>query len=209
MSAPKHRKSSADRLRRPDLARAAHRSTHGWLHGVERHHVFWAVAFTGFMAWALWPDEETGTVVTSASDCAAVSQVSLADCQAAYARALEDHHRLAPRFDSGWQCDQQFGTCQQDPANAAYWMPAMAGVLVGYRRRDDDGAYAGGYRPTGALPLYRERDGGFLNPNGGYVRNGAGRVTGAAGNTAPPARAITISRSGFGSSASARSSFGG
>ncbi|HEY5612514.1 MAG TPA: DUF1190 domain-containing protein, partial [Lysobacter sp.] len=51
--------------------------------------------------------------------------------------------------------------------------------------------------------------GGYYKPGGDYVGDRVGTVTGKRGSTALPARAMTVSRSGFGSSASARGGFGG
>jgi uncharacterized protein YgiB involved in biofilm formation len=177
--------------------------------------VAWSVVLGGFLVWAVWPEEETGAVVYSKTGCSAVPEVPLADCEAAYDRSVADHLRIAPRFDSRFQCDQQFGACQADPDDARFWIPPLAGVLIGYREREHDaggisgGGYVSGYRHTGALPVYRERSGDYLNPHGDFVSSPGGKVTGSAGGTTPPARAITISRSGFGSIAGARSSFGG
>lgn len=204
MSRRTARKTSA-RLHRPDLGglRAPHEQLAGRL--------LWGGVIAGGLVWLAWPAEETGAVLLSRGDCATIGKVSQAECEAGYDQAVADHERLAPRFDSLAQCQEQFGACYADPANALYWIPPFGGVLLGYRQRDDDagGGQGGGYRYTGTLPLYRERGGDFLNPRGDHVGSRAGRVTGKAGSTTPPARAITISRSGFGSTAGARSSFGG
>lgn len=211
MSGRSSRKTSPARLHRPNLGPVVRRAPVSESERDERRKLIgWCVVVGGMLVWAAWPDEETGAVVYSRSGCAAVKNVALAECEAAYDQATADHERLAPRFDSKYQCDQQFGTCHADPSNALYWIPPMAGVLIGYRERDDDGGgSSSGYRYTGSLPLYRERGGDYLNPRGDYVASRSGKVTGAAGNPSPPARALTISRSGFGSTAGARSSFGG
>lgn len=212
MSRTKSRKYVRQPLHRPELGSILSRvglSEHD--REQRRQLIVWSVVIGGFLVWAAWPDEETGTVVYSKSGCATVPAVSLAECEAAYDLAAAEHARIAPRFDSLSQCRDQFGECQSDPSGI-HWIPPLAGVLVGYRQRDDDvsgGGSVGGYRYTGSLPLYRERGGDYLNPHGDYVSSGSGKVTGDAGRTNPPARALTISRSGFGSSASARSSFGG
>jgi uncharacterized protein YgiB involved in biofilm formation len=66
-----------------------------------------------------------------------------------------------------------------------------------------------GYYPVGgASPLYRDTRGGYYKPGGDYAGNRIGRVSGNRGKVALPARAVTVSRSGFGSSASARGGFG-
>lgn len=211
----KRRKTSARPLHAPKLGSVTSRSVLSQQQQADReqlrNRIIWGCVIAGAVVWIAWPEEETGVTLTSREECATVTQVDRAQCEAAYDEALRDHDRLAPRFDSQYQCDQQFGSCVQAVDSAAYWVPPMAGFLLGYRKRDDDrgGGYAGGYRYTGALPLYRERGGDFLNPNGDYVRTGTGKVTGTAGSTHAPARAVTISRAGFGSSSSARASFGG
>lgn len=214
MSRTKSRKYARQPLHRPELGSVLSRVG---LSGHDREQrqqlIVWSVVIGGFLVWAAWPDEETGAVVYSKSGCATVPAVSLAECEAAYDLASAEHMRLAPRFDSLTQCRDQFGECHADPSGI-HWIPPLAGVLVGYRQRDEHdgsagGGYASGYRYTGTLPLYRERGGDYLNPHGDYVSSGSGKVTGDAGRTTPPARAITVSRSGFGSTSSARSSFGG
>lgn len=217
MSSRKSRKTSS-RLRAPKLGSvrsdAVRRIEEQEKREQLKNTLIWGGLIAGGVAWMAWPKAETGMMLYARSDCARVDKVELSQCQSAYDQAVADHQRLAPRFDSQYQCDEQFGNCVQAPDSALYWIPPMAAFLLGYRARDDDddasgGGYYGGYRYTGALPLYRERSGDYLNPKGDYVGSGYGKVTGKAGNPSPPARAITISRSGFGSVAGARSSFGG
>jgi len=155
------RKTSA-RLHRPDLGGL--RAPQGQLAG----RLLWGGVIAGGLVWLAWPAEETGAVLLSRGDCATIGNVSQAECEAGYDQAVADHQRLAPRFDSLAQCQEQFGACYADPANALYWIPPFGGVLLGYRQRDDDagGGQGGGYRYTGTLPLYRERGGDFLNPRG-------------------------------------------
>lgn len=153
---------------------------------------------------------ETGAVVQSVEQCTAEQQLSLEDCQAAYQKALAEHERLAPRFQSPNECNDQFGNCAQiQDGQQSYWIPPMTGFLIGYLAgRAGGGGYSYGYAGR-SMPLYRSRSGDFYDPRGGYVSGRVGGVKGAVGRASPPARAVTVSRSGFGSSSAARSSFGG
>lgn len=149
--------------------------------------------------------EPTGAVVQSVEQCQATSQLSLAECQSAYASALAQHAGSAPRFRNQADCDAEFGACApvQEQGQTAY-MPPMGGFLIGYALGNMGRGYGG------AAPLYRSRQGGdYYNARGGYVGNRPGDVIGNRGIPPPPARAITVSRSGFGSSAAARSAFRG
>jgi len=159
----------------------------------------------------------TGTVLSSVEDCSHIEGISLEQCIASHEKAKSEHLRVAPRFDSATECNQQFGACEViEEQRQIQWIPPMTGFLIGYvagggfnRRRDEQGGY-GPHVVSGASPLYRDyQSGEYLKPNGDSAGNRTGNVTGSRGNAATPARAITISRSGFGSSAGARSSFGG
>ena len=175
------------------------------------------------------PATPTGQVLASLDDCDRQTEVAPAECRAEYEKARLEHERVAPRFESYSQCNEQFGQCAEvtNERGQASWIPPMTGFLLGYvasdlvnSRRADcnrnpdqsacrDGS-AGYYRIGGSSPLYRDyRSGDYLKPNGDVASDRVGKVTGGAGNTTPPSRALTISRSGFGSSSAARSSFGG
>ncbi|MDQ3288347.1 MAG: DUF1190 domain-containing protein [Pseudomonadota bacterium] len=148
------------------------------------------------------PAPPTGAVVTSVENCVATASMTLEQCQAAREEAQAKHDQVAPRFESAAECKEQFGDCtpvQHYGENR--WIPPMGGFLIGY-------AMGGGF--GGGAPLYREyRTGDYVKPSGDIAANRPGKVTGARGSTATPARAITVSRSGFGSRSAARSSFGG
>ncbi len=153
------------------------------------------------------PAAPTGVVLDSIEDCSG-QQLELAQCQAAYNDARAKHAAVAPRFDDRVQCSEEFGNCEvvQEEGRTAY-VPPMGGFLLGY-------ALAGGFNNAGnrgvagGAPLYRDARGGYLNAYGDTVSRQRGMVTGPRGNIATPARAVTVSRSGFGSRAAARGSFG-
>ena len=152
--------------------------------------------------------EPTGVVLNSIADCRA-QQVDVAQCEAAYNEAVAEHQRVAPRFDDAVQCQQDFGQCEavQEEGRTSY-VPPMGGFLLGYALAGGFSNNSGMRGVSGGVPLYRDYRGGYINPNGDMVSRQPGTVTGKRGSIATPARAITVSRSGFGSSSAARSSFG-
>lgn len=131
-------------------------------------------------------------------------------CESGQAAAMQAHLNQAPRFANQSTCEQEYGAnnCQQvqAPGGGSWFMPAMAGFIVGNMLADRDrdrgyyygGGYYGGYR---GKPLYRDRYGsgqwrtsdGMTIDKGGYGKQ----------------KAITSSRGGFGSQAAARGSWGG
>ncbi|KAB7763771.1 DUF1190 domain-containing protein [Xanthomonas maliensis] len=158
-------------------------------------------------------EPETGVVLQSASDCYQLKQEqgSIEQCLKAYDEATAKHRQSAPRFGSRYECDAQFGSCTEvDEQGQHSWIPPMGGFLLGYALGNMTSGGSYGYRYGGAIPLYRDyRSGGFYKPNGDLASDRIGTVRGRSGAIDMPTRAITVSRSGFGSSAAARSSFGG
>ncbi len=156
--------------------------------------------------------EPTGQVLSSVEDCKIQQEVSVEQCTAGYRTALAEHQRLAPRFENQADCSAQFDGCTPLEGSTGQnqqqsYAPPMSGFLLGYVLAST--MRGGGYGVGGASPLYRDyRSGGYLKPGGDLVSKSPGQVTGRRGNTTLPARAMTVSRAGFGSSASARGGFG-
>lgn len=152
--------------------------------------------------------EPTGQVLASIDQCRSQTEVSVEQCETAYRTALAEHERVAPRFESRVECDQQFESCEAVEENGrTYYHPPMGGFLMGYLV--GSALSPRGYYPIGgASPLYRDYRGGYYKPGGGYAGDRLGTVRGDRGKVVLPARAVTVSRSGFGSSASARGGFG-
>lgn len=156
---------------------------------------------------------DTGVVLNSASDCTTRTdlQVSVAECQAAYTKALTEHQRVAPRFENAVDCNAEFSSCSAINENGRnYYVPPMNGFLLGYAVSQLMGGGRPGYayHYGSSMPLYRNRGGDFYDPRGGYISGKAGRVRGALPATSAPTRAVTIGRGGFGASSAAHSSFG-
>lgn len=143
------------------------------------------------------------TIHANAEQCVASGQLTQAQCDAAFAEAKTEHERIAPRYTSYADCIADFGPEQCGPARdgSSSFIPFFGGMLLGNLLGG-----GGRYAPQ---PLYRPRSGEFQTAGGVGVgsRTGAIRVPETA--TKPQARAITMSRSGFGSRAAARGSWGG
>lgn len=124
-------------------------------------------------------------------------------CATAYQQAVN----AAPKFDSESDC-QSSGTdnCRQIQGsnNNSYWVPALAGFIVG--RMMDNGRY------YSSQPIYypsskRNSDMGQWT-QGRYKESTSQNYNNKYKNE-KPAVSRTISRGGFGSKASAKSSWGG
>ena len=152
--------------------------------------------------------------------CVREGKVSPEVCAQAYADAIRDQSREAPRFESLAQCEAQFGYDQchsVTTASGGHWfMPALAGFLVGRALGPHYHYYGwGGYdwhgyaRPGGfggfsGQPIYRARgDRGEWQTAQGERFGSGMRGPGA------PSVGETLSRGGFGRSGAARFSWGG
>ena len=156
------------------------------------------------LALAACDSEPTGQVLTSVEQCGTQTEVPADECRVAYQKALAEHEKLAPRFDNKVECDKEFTNCTAVEENGrTVHTPPMGGFLMGYLIGNALGG-RGGYGVGGASPLYRDYRGGYYKPGGDYVGDRVGNVSGKRGNTALPARAMTVSRSGVGSGASSR-----
>lgn len=146
------------------------------------------------------------------AECRSAGDVPASECDRAYQQALANHELSAPRFDSQSLCEEQFGNngCQQGVTNGnSFWMPLLAGFMVG-RMLDNDRSY---YRYSS---LYRHRNhgwyaggsyGGPLYRSGGRYRSGMSAFDRPSHASPINTRSSIASRGGFGSRS--RSSFGG
>ena len=143
------------------------------------------------------------TLFANAEQCAASGQLTQAQCSAAFAEAKVEHERVAPRYASYADCVADFGPEQCGPARdgSGVFMPFFTGMLIG-------NMLSGGNRYP-PQPLYRTRNGEYKTAGGTGIGTRTGAISVPESVTKPQARAITMSRSGFGSRAAARGSWGG
>lgn len=148
---------------------------------------------------------ESVKLVTSVDDCKQNTDLTEADCIAAYEKALAESERTAPKYSQRQVCEAEFGYDQCHQHSSGFFMPFMTGYLVG-------SVLGNAYNP---VYTYRNRHSSHYNK----VMTADGRVMGRAGahqfrvpkNTITkkmPTVRKTAARGGFGSIASAKSNWG-
>lgn len=154
--------------------------------------------------------EEPVSLYKDVTECVASAKLTQDQCDAAFNHAKSEHERVAPRYTSQKDCETDFGAagCQTVNQGAGIqYIPLMAAYALGY--------YAGRPNYFQSQPLYYSNN-GWNGGGGGYLNSGGQQVARTTGDSRvarsameAPTRAVTMSRSGFGSSASARGSWGG
>jgi uncharacterized protein YgiB involved in biofilm formation len=144
--------------------------------------------------------EEPARLYASTQECASAGALTAAECQAGYEAARTENERVAPQYGNRADCIADFGQDACTRHSSGFFMPLMTGFLIG-RALDGGNSYP--------QPLYRDRQGQFRTPGGIGVGQATGDVTVRKSAVKPQARAITMSRAGFGSRAAARGSWGG
>jgi uncharacterized protein YgiB involved in biofilm formation len=153
----------------------------------------------------------------SLEECKAANVFSDEQCQTSYNSALTMHEKSSPRYNSRALCEQEFNInrCEQrtNSNGSSFWSPFLAGYLVS---NIVDGSRSHYY----SSPYYNTRYGRSYTWNGDLIdtrRTSDGRIRHSVDKKAvtakpKPARVMTrtsvISRGGFGSRSSSRSSSG-
>jgi len=136
-------------------------------------------------------------------------------CQRAFDNANKANEANSPKYKTKDECIAEFGDlCRErvvhdGGSESSVWTPLMAGFLISQLMSP---RYPSGYYES--APIYRFRSGQYTQygDGGGF----GGGVSGGGSSThsyhsvnITPNRAVTVSRSGFGSVAAARSGWGG
>jgi uncharacterized protein YgiB involved in biofilm formation len=157
--------------------------------------------------------QEEVMVVNTPEECASTTELTLVECEAAYQKAQAEAERTGPKYRSIAECESEFGSgqCMQG-SSGGYFMPMMTGFMIG-RMLSGSNSY-GGY---GYNPVYRYHRPYDRNHN--KIMTADGTVIGKPGQKSyrvekstmksKPTATKTVSRGGFGSMASAKSSWGG
>ncbi|MFH0782875.1 MAG: DUF1190 domain-containing protein [Pseudomonadota bacterium] len=156
--------------------------------------------------------QEAVKVVNSPEECVKTSGLTLVECQAAYQKAQAEAERTGPKYKSTSECESEFGSgrCTQS-RSGGYFMPMMTGFIMG--RMLSGGNYGG----SGYNPVYQ-----YNGPNSAQhnkIMTADGTIIGKPGQNSyrvdnstlktKPSVTRTVSRGGFGATASAKSSWGG
>ncbi|BCE01565.1 DUF1190 domain-containing protein [Marinicellulosiphila megalodicopiae] len=166
-----------------------------------------AIASGAFLISTFGSSKEKAYVASSVDDCVSNTELSQAQCQAAYKSAVEEAAKTAPRFTSQQLCEQDYGANQCKSSGGSF-IPFMSGFLVSqvisnrfssnnpvYRYYGNDSRYRNSYRLGNGSIL-----GDFNLKNvkvpSSTVKSSSEKLT------------STIKRSGFGSTSSSKSSWG-
>ncbi|RCU49497.1 MULTISPECIES: DUF1190 domain-containing protein [Corallincola] len=172
------------------------------------------------------PQEEIVTF-KSVAECKASGLFEASDCEYQYEKAVAANQLEAPRYDSRYNCEMDFGAEQCQPSRSSgFWQPFMAGYMMSMIARDVGNSLY--YRSAYSRPLYRSRDdwGMYRTSNnypvGSYgstgrasklprsimttVPNNSGQIKRSSGQYGK--KAATVSRGGFGSKTAARGGWG-
>ncbi len=156
-------------------------------------------------------DTRQASVFRDANECSFQNPGLEEECQIAYEEALKDASDTAPKYQSRRECEAEFGNnacTNYNASSGSMFMPAMAGFM--FARALDRNRY--NHSPV--FTSYNSRSpfyGDWVTADG--YRYGSNRhSTITVGNKAfkpKPKVTRTMSRGGFGSTVSAKSSWGG
>ncbi|ERK17306.1 MAG: DUF1190 family protein [Pantoea sp.] len=177
-----------------------------------RHLTPVALAVTAvFMLAGCEQSDETVSLYQNADDCSKANPSQSAQCTTAYNNALKEAERTAPKYATREDCVAEFGEnqCQQTPAQAgtnaeaqqsgSFWMPLMAGYMMG--------RMMGGGAGFAQQPLFSPKtpnspaNGQFVDASGknyGSATSGRTMTVPKTALAPKPATTSTITRGGFG-----------
>ena len=159
--------------------------------------------------------KEEVVFVTSVDDCEDNTELSAAQCNTAYQQALAEAQRTGPKYRSMNLCESEFGDVQcMNAPDSNFFMPLMAGFLINQMLFDRDRHYYGGYyNPVYRYyrPYSRYHDALMLADGTSIGKFGSKKKfkVSKSATKKKPTVTKTVSRGGFGSVASAKSSWGG
>lgn len=157
------------------------------------------------------PDNQV-KFVQSVDDCIKSTQLDAQQCQAAYEQAVRDAESTAPRYSNARDCEYEFGQCEQ---RGSFFVPFMAGYIVAEVIDEVGDAMERKHRYRHSYPSYIYRGSGQyknkIMTSDGYVIGSPGKSSYRVNrDVLKPKKAVTrtMSRGGFGSTASAKSNWG-
>lgn len=173
-----------------------------------------ALGVTAALLSACGNNKQEVKIVSSVDECVSTTSLNLEECEVAYKNALTEAEKTGPKYKSVNACESEFGSgqCVQSQ-NQSIFMPLMAGFMINELLFNRDRRSYGGYYN----PVYR-----YNRPYSSYhntMMMADGTSIGKYGKSSynvsksatkqKPIVSRTVSRGGFGSVASAKSSWGG
>ena len=148
-------------------------------------------------------------VYETVQDCISDNLLEVGNCQIAYQNALNNWAVSAPKYLDENNCEEEFGD-GQCYSSAGYFMPVMAGFMLGY---DDDDDWD--FHKSKGLGRSKSRRSSLFNQwvgagGVGYGAAKSGRMKiDSKAFSQPISQGKVYRRGGFGRTVSSRSSFGG
>ncbi|KLV09816.1 MULTISPECIES: DUF1190 family protein [Photobacterium] len=168
------------------------------------------VAFASFALSGCSDNGQEATIYETLKDCESDNPSYTQECKAAYQNALDEAARTAPKYNSRYDCESEFGAnaCVQSQSNN-WFMPAMAGFMFGRMMDRDRGYYSqpmfSSYYPGSTFYNRWTTADGYDYGNSRYKKS---KVIVSRDHMKPkPTVTRTISRGGFGSTVAAKSSW--
>lgn len=155
--------------------------------------------------------KEEMIMVTNVDECESKTNLSQADCEKAYEKALSEAERTGPKYSKRTDCEYEFGANNCTQTSNSLFMPFMSGFLVA--KLFDSNRYYGGYQPVYGYygsSRYSSPNRYVFSDGSNVGKPGASSYKVSSSNLkSKPTVTRTVSRGGFGSKASAKSSWGG
>jgi uncharacterized protein YgiB involved in biofilm formation len=152
-------------------------------------------------------DQEEAIMVDSVADCTSKTSLTQQQCEAAYQSAETEAARTGPKYATQAMCAAEFGYQQCHQNSSGFFTPFMTGFLVS-QVMNSSSYFAPVYRYNRPYSNYHNK----IMTADGYVLgdSSSGRYKVSSAQMKPkPTVTKTVSRGGFGSTASAKSSWGG
>lgn len=167
------------------------------------------VAFAGAVLSGCSDSSQEATIYQSLDDCIDDNPNYSQECRAAYQFAVEEAERTAPKYRTEYDCIAEFGNNACTRTSNNWFMPAMAGFMFGRMMDRDRGYYSQpmfrSYYPGSIFYDRWTTADGYDYGRSSYKKSKV-RVT--RDQLKPkPTVSRTISRGGFGSTVSAKSSW--
>lgn len=151
-------------------------------------------------------------IVTSVADCLDDTLMNVEQCRTAYQQAIFESERTAPKYLSNDLCESEFGYGRCERHDSGYFLPLMAGYLFANSLWDNNSSrYGASYNPVYKYvrpfsPLHNK----YITADGEIVGEDDDKKYKMKKKSLKKKKSFkkAISKGGFGSIASKKSSFG-
>jgi uncharacterized protein YgiB involved in biofilm formation len=159
-------------------------------------------------------DQHNAKYLKIIDECQSETELSVAQCEAAYQTAVAKAQSEMPRYSNMNECGQYYGECRRS-SNGDFFVPLMAGYLAASMMDDLGRSYRSSYYDSHRYYRNRPSSTTIINnystnssSNSYSTNNSSSNVTKSTPTKPKPIVTKTSSRGGFGSKAASKSSWG-